>query len=212
MRTSWAVSVALLAAGIAGTVALGDDLNPPLWRGQEGTTFAAWEFLTADDTPAPDLIVNPYGDAEMQVGPGPYGDDYIPAWGGRDGVWPLTGVMKVAIDNLPEAVPDREIWVQVTWASEYVDGHPLVKELLTGTRATLVDQVALEPTREQQPAGQNWVHSTYRILLEPNATFDELRIHGKILVDGVVVETRTAPEPTSLALLLLGGLQLFRRR
>lgn len=211
MRASILTGVVLLFSVVGVPSAQADDLFPPSWRGQEGTTFAVWEFLTGEEYSSPDVIFNPYGDALAHVWPGS-GAGYQPTWGGREGVWPLSGVIKIGIDNRPEPLPYKDIWVQITWTSEGPGGHPLVQEFLTGARAELVNQITLEPTGEQPPSGEYWIHSTYLIHLEPNPSYEIVRIHGKVLVDEVVVDTICAPEPGSMALLAIGGLITMRRR
>lgn len=203
-----AAGVLLLTAAMP---ALADDLYPPSWRGQDGTTFAQWEFLTDDPNAPADLESNPYGDAMLtaQTGQQQY---WEAQWGGRDGVWPLSGVIEVYIPNRPEPLPYKDIWVQITWAQQATGTMPLVWEKDSGITATLENEVPLENTLEPPPAGATWMHSTYSIHIEPNPDFETVRIDGAIMVDELVIDTICAPEPTALALLALGSLVVVNRR
>ena len=88
MRSIIALSISIVV--FVTVPALGDVLFPPPWRGQEGTTSTAWEFGTSDPQPLPDLEDNPYGDASAVMYPG-VGQAWWDVWGGRQGVWPLSG-------------------------------------------------------------------------------------------------------------------------
>jgi hypothetical protein len=197
--------------------ALADDRNPPPWdRAADGTTHGIWEFYTSDPNPLPDVADYPYGDPGMSVYPG-IGQEWWDVWGGRDGVWPLSGTIEIEIPNRPEPLPDKFIWVQVTWAEQAPGTFPIVTETLTGAGAELVDEVILEPTNEPDPAGQNWKHSTYLIHLQPNPDFEIVKIDGAVMVDEVVVDTICIPEPATVVMLLTAamaaaGICIRRRR
>jgi hypothetical protein len=202
-----AVSICNFTVGLA----FAEDLNPAPFRGQDGTTYARWEFLTPDAQPIPDEQVNPYGTAAMQIWPG-VGQEYWPVWGGRDGVWPLSGTAEIGIDNRPEQLPYKDIWVQLTWTEQVPDVVPLVWETISGIEAELVDDILLNPTGEAPPADGFWHHSTYLIHIEPNPDFEIIRIDGAIMVDELVIDTICIPEPCSIALLAMGGMALLRRK
>jgi hypothetical protein len=74
-----------MAALLVCVVTAADDINPPAWRGQAGSTLQTWEFLDDNNTPAPDIDVNPFGTAEMEVYAG-FGQHWYSGWGGRIGV------------------------------------------------------------------------------------------------------------------------------
>jgi hypothetical protein len=188
-----------------------EDLNPPDFRYQDGTTYARWEFFTDDPMPIPDDQFNPYGTASMEIWPG-VGQAYWPQWGGRDGVWPLSGAAEIAIDNRPEPLPYKDILVQLTWAEQVQDVVPLIWETISGVEAELLDQVTLNPTGEAPPADGFWYHSTYLIHLEPNPDFEIVRIDGAVMIDELVIDTICIPEPCTIALLGLGGMVLLRRK
>ena len=205
-----AVPVILTLSAISTSVA--DDLYPPPWRGEEGTTYARWEFLTDDNYPPPDDEFNPYGPAQMEVWPG-MGQEWWPEWGGRIGVWPMSGVARAVIPNRPEPFPYKDIWVQVTWAAQVPNGFPLVWEEDSGTQSSILNEIQLEPTNEPPPAGEFWYHTTYLIHLEPNPPFETVRLDGSVMVDEIVIDTICIPEPTTIALVcLVAGLALLRRR
>jgi hypothetical protein len=206
--SSVTLSVILVLGGLA--PALADDLNPPPWRGEPGTTFQQWVFSDSNPTPPPDLVDNPYGVPGAQVWPGT-GQDWFDVWGGRQGVWPLSGAMEFYIPNAPPPNEYKDIWIQLTWAQQVTTSEPILSSDPAGT-VELLDQVDIGPTGEPAPAGANWWHSTFNIRIYPNPDFETIRIDGTVMVDQVVIDTICAPEPASLGLLALGGLALLRRR
>jgi hypothetical protein len=186
------------------------DLFPPAWRGQPGTTYAAWDFTTPSNNPLPDQYFNPYGQPELNVTPGS-GMSYQPMYGGHIGVWPLSGLITIGIPNNPVANPYKDIWLQLTWAPEQAGGRPTINESHVGQNYQLIQETILGPTGEL-PVNGNWVHSTYLFHIEPNPAFETIQIWGGIWADQVVVDTFCIPEPSVFAMLSIGGLLLFRRR
>jgi hypothetical protein len=193
---AWVLTLSLPSASFA------DDLNPPVWRGQPGTTFAQWEFSVLDDTPPADAFYNPYGTPMMQIIPVTAWENYLD---GRQGVWPLSGTILATIPNNPDANPYKDIWIQITWEDKTLgDGdRPIVVEANTQPGASLVSETALNG---------NWLLSTYAIHLMPNPPSEVIQITGLIMVDELVIDTICVPEPGTLALLALGGAALFLRR
>ena len=186
--------VVLLAASCACT-AMVDPAAPP-WRGLPGTTYARWEFNTPDLNPAPDWCHNPNGMPATEVFPG---HDWLPVYGGRLGVWPLSGLIVVDIPNYAPPNPFKEVWVQVIWSSQSPYAEPDVDELLFHRAGELVRRVPLPSSENLQ-----WWHDTYRLFIVPNPTHEVIRIQGAIWVDELVIDTICVPEPSSLA--ALGGM------
>ena len=203
--------LAVIVCNFSLDLAYAEDLNPAPFRGQDGTTYARWEFLTPDDQPIPDELFNPYGSTTMQIWPG-VGQEYWPDWGTRTGVWPLSGAAEISIENRPEPLPYKDIWVQLTWAEQVQGVVPLVWETISGIEAEVHDQIVLNPTGEPSPADGFWYHTTYLIHLEPNPDFEIIRIDGAVMIDELVIDTICAPEPCTIALLGMGGIVLLRRK
>ncbi len=197
-------SMILVAALCACSAA--DDIHPPLWRAQPGTTYARWEFSTPDLNPLPDEFVNPNGTPATEIFPG---HDWLHEYGGRFGVWPLSGLIVVDIPNFPPPNPHKVVWVQVTWSSPSPYAEPDVDELLFGRAGELIRRKPLPPDQDIQ-----WWHDTYRLTIVPNPPREVIRLQGAIWVDELVIDTICVPEPSSLAFLggTMGFLGLVVRR
>jgi hypothetical protein len=205
MRRSLVVIICplVMVGFIATNTALGDDLFPPPWRGQPGTTWGEWEFLTPDPMPLPDMGFNPYGTPTTHVYPG-VGQVWWPTLNGRQGVWPLSGEIWMDIPNRPEPLPFKDIYIQLTWEPQAPGNTPFVMTMLPQqVNATLV---------QTTPLGGLWNQSIYTIQLTPNPALEQILITGGIDVDEVVVDTRCFPEPTALGLLGAGTLVFALRR
>ncbi len=199
---SLVLAVALMCVA-APSIAMADDLLPPPWRGQPGSTWAMWEYDTPNPNPLPDLGFNPYGVPQTRVYPG-VGQVWWPEVDGRVGVWPLSGEIWIDIPNRPQPNPWKDIYIQLTWAPQAPGNTPLVMT----TQPELVNGSLMR----EIPLGGPWMHSIYAIRLEPNPVWEQILITGGINVDEVVIDTICIPEPATMGLLGLGCLTLLRRR
>ena len=195
---TFVLSVCLLTQNLFAAL----DLNPPLWRGDDGTTMALWEFSTDDPTPIPDIEHNPYGTADIEVFPAA-GHAWQELYKGRSGMWPLSGRIEIGIDNDPNPRERKEIRVQLVWRSK--GGTPSVTELDHGATAELIGDTIINEE-------YNWHHSTFQMFLFPNPDYETIQISGAIRVDELVIDTICIPEPASLLLLALPTLAYFRKQ
>lgn len=205
----WAVCLVVLGLGLVNAV-MADDLYPPPWRGQPGSTFQQWEFSTPNPITPPDLMNNPYGVPSAHAYPGT-SQNWIDQWGGRQGMWPLSGTIEVNIPNNPIPNDYKDIWVQLTWARQVPSSAPVVWEMNSGIHGSVIHDMPLAPTGYPYP-NDLWYHTTFLIHLPYNPTFEIVKIDGTLVVDQLVIDTICAPEPASLALLMLGGVAVLRRR
>ena len=215
MKTFSLVLALCAMLAICSAAAIADDLNPPPWqRYTPGTTYAEWEFSTSNPNANPDQYYNPFGMPVAQCEPG-VGQSWLSNWGGRQGMWPLSGTIAVPILNYPIANPYKDIWVQITWAQQTTTSQPYVSELTTGDQGKLISQQIIGQTGE--PVGDgNWYSSTFEIQMSPNPSTETVKIDGTIVVDELIIDTDCVPEPSGLLTLLVSGIGLagfaWRRR
>ncbi len=181
-----------------------EDLNPPPWRGHLRSTLQIWEFEENNSNPLPDLYDGPFNPQPADVIP-VGGDQWLPDLDGMTGVWPLSGEIYVPIENFPEPLDQKLIWVQLTWKTKgnqpateaSGDNGPMVA-------GNLIGQTALD---------QGWYHSTYQIILQPNPSEELVHIYGAIYLDEMVIDTICIPEPATVVLMTMGGfLAALRKR
>ncbi len=193
--------------------------TPPDWAGQERTTHNVWDFSRQD----PETLLF---EAEFTDGTGNMiFADYETVYQSLDG---LSGVvedpflMVMDIENFSEPLPEKRIWIQLNWALapgllpeeedfyiQAIGYYPSDGDHVTGTHLW-TEQFALGPD-----SGYLWYHSVFEIVLEPNPEWERVEIFMVTprLLDSILIDTICqVPEPTTMLLLALGGLALFRKR
>ncbi len=202
-RHLFSTLIAGAAFALTTSQAFAEDLFPPPWRGNPGSTFERWEFLTDSLTPAPDEVNNPWGTVEAGVAPNPLVN---PAWelnaagAPGQGVWSLSGTMTFYIPNTPWPY-DKEVQLQITWRD--TPGFPA-----TGPTTDMVSPNGPSPFTCSQTTSlpNGWYVSTYCGTIIPNPPWEVISIGGNVDVDEVVIDT-VCPEPQTYA--LLAGLGLL---
>ncbi len=182
--------------------ALGDDLNPPPYRGAPLSVFAHWN---ADASGA--LMLNQFS----------WVDDNDPLTTLTQfqpivSFDPTLSVYDFRIPNFIDQLPIKFLRIQLTWAgtsqppislsSDGFDGVSVAPGVLTFASGPLVFTPG--------PGGYQYFDFEY----QPNPDFET--IHVQLPPDGllvqVVIDSISIPAPTSFAVLALGGLAVIRRR
>ncbi len=188
-----ATLIALLPFVALSERVLADDLPlfRPAWRGQQGTTYQQWTFDDDDNPAVPENILNSYGPASADItvkenGAG-WQESLITA-PERTGVWVDLDAVSLAIDNSPEALPYKEVWIQVT----YYEGsaYPPAVEI-DGAELLHSDSEDVGPS---DPMGNSWIVQHSRWRLEPNPTHEVITLAPGaqpfgMTIDQIVVDT-----------------------
>lgn len=221
MKRVWLIlaACAIAVAAVAST-GLETDVFPPAWRGDPNTTLQAWSF---DENSNPAQIesgyaFNPYGTPQARIStnencvtPGPLQTYWMATEGGRDGVWRIYGsdYLELYLPNASTPNPFKEIWIQLTWSAGSIDRQPLFQ---TNPNYEVIELIQADPVADSE-----YYRSVYKIVLEPNPVEEWIWIQPRdctLYIDEIVVDTRCIPEPSSAALIGLGGVVglLIRRR
>jgi len=163
----------------------------PAWRGQQGTTYQQWTFDDDDNPAAPESILNAYGTASADItvkenGAG-WQESLITA-PERTGVWVDLDAVSLTVDNSPDALPYKEVWIQVT----YYEGSAHPPEVVIDSAELL--HTTSEDVGPTDPMGNSWIvqHSRWRI--EPNPSHEVVSLTPSsgpfgMTIDQIVVDT-----------------------
>ena len=194
--------------------ALADDLTPPPWRFNPGTTVQHWDFSAGPGGGAPDAgpFNNPYGIPN-------FAPSTNAVWGasfnGRNDVWSISGQSALAFDvpNTNNTVNQKELWLQVTYFAPAPSPGPgyTVSSPFGGPFNFLGSQVTALPG--------GWTHELTRWSTPTCPPFERVSIFPTLVgtvvfVDQVVIDTQCIPIPApgAAAVLAMGGLLAVRRR
>jgi hypothetical protein len=207
MKKSLLVFAALVAVLMVSTAGA-EDLNPPVWRGDDLTTYQRWEFGDASLSPPPDYASDPYPlESPVMTIPDTWPNTaHMASYLDMGGVWRLESPddIWITIQNYDNENPLKYIWMQITFAAEGGTA-PLVLTNPGYTGIVVSDPVLM---------GEHW-YVTYDITLEPNPPSEVIVIQPDACttyIDEIVIDTICVPEPVTVCFLGLGALALLRKR
>jgi hypothetical protein len=190
-----------------------DDLTPPTWRFNPGTTVQHWDFSAGPAGGPPDALPlnNPYGTPQLTPLPPAI---WHPTMMGRNDVWDLmsTGVaagLDFFIPNTGNSAHQKELWLQVTY---WVPVPPVPIGIQVASGSGPFTQVSSTIT----PLPGGWFHelSIWSIPVCPASEFVHIYpTSAALYIDQVVIDTQCfIPAPGAGASLALAGMFAIRRR
>ncbi len=205
MKKKTSLLILLVAVMIAAGPAAATPLPP-------GGTVQIWDFSNNSNPAIPEIDLNPYGDATVEIGGHEGGPP--PEWAadllGRRGVWLAEGMLDITIDVPNQMIPNpfKKISLQIDFLGDLADFS--VFPVPSGGSVELVGQkvVVVDPET-------GWQRLTATYIIEPNPDREVIcySFTGALAaIDRVIVKTVCVPEPITASLLALGGLMLARRR
>lgn len=212
MLRSTASAVAVLSLS---TASFADDLSPPPWRLNPGTTVQHWDFSGGPAGGAPDALPynNPYGVGAILTPLAPA--TLLPNFMGRNDVWDLNGTtggggLDFFVSNTGITTHQKNIWLQITYWSP-VPPLPLGVNITSGSGPFNLVSTTTTPL----PGG--WFHelTVWNVGSCPQKEVVHLFPLGTAaFIDQVVIDTQCIPVPTpgAAATLALGGILAVRRR
>jgi len=206
---------AIIAAGVllAWATVQAEDLVPPNWRGNPGTTWVQYEFNKQGEYsgpspyyPTPDGGYLPLGQPVLEYIPGPGagwhpkqptwilggGDLYDPAGDPGDGWINLSGEIKLWLPNFDNNNPRKEVWIQLVWEPQSPGNVPTIQFLAPpGPPSTipLVRTVLWQAPPNDPNPWRTVYHDVWHFDLYPNPLSERFEIRGGINVDELVVDT-----------------------
>jgi hypothetical protein len=195
--------VAVLA--LASHTVLGDDLNPPPYRGDPLSVFSEWQLVpgslilnqtqwntVASSNPAETLSTVP---VSTQILPDPAGsyDFQLPNW----------------IDNQPI----KFLRLQLTWENAPSGPVNVFSQAMDGINPIL-GNITFASVPVLSNTGAGW-YQYFDLEFKPNPDFERLHVTpppGGYLTQAVIDTVSTVPEPATMAILALGGLVLRGKR
>lgn len=212
MNARTLTTAAVLATlSLAGT-ALADDLTPPSWRFNPGTTVQHWDFSSGPAGFAPDALPlnNSYGSPLMTPNSGA---TWQASAFGRNDVWQIAGgSIQFDIPNTGVKTHKKELWLQVTYLANAAVPPPSYSIAgTTGPFTQTGSSITLLPG--------GWVHELTKWTNPVCPQFERVSIFPNLpgavsIIDQVVIDTQCIPVPApgTAALLACGGLMAIRRR
>lgn len=210
-RTAWSLMVVL---ALSWATARAEDLVPPNWRGNPGTTWVQYEFNKPHEYLGPSPYYPTHDDGYLPLGlpvltyipgPGAGWHPLQPTWllgGGAgpynppgdpgDGWLNLSGEISLWLPNFDNNHPHKEMWIQLVWEPQAPGNMPtlqLLDPLGPPTTVPLVRTVLWQAPPTDPNPWRAVYHDVWHFDIYPNPRWEKFQIRGGINVDELVVDT-----------------------
>ena len=196
-------------------VTLGDDLNPPSYRGGPLSVHGHWQLDPATNN----LVLIAFSsvdDADPSTTLHPLlPENIVEPQDAPDGI---SKEYKLHLPNFIDDLPIKHMRLQLTWA--FTPDPPTIIDIsgVEGTSTvpgTIVSTSPVTPLPPTPPLSLDTFYQYYDIEFTPNPDIERWTVvlpPNGLLVQAVADTISTVPEPSTLALLSLGSLTFLRKR
>jgi hypothetical protein len=221
-QTNLLLAAAVLLSALGNVLA--DDITPPPYRGDPRSTSAEWGFNQhsgdLNDPIFPDGSLLVIGDFNTQLNnafpdgaPHPsgfaFGDISYTGSGWLGGE--QTGALAFNVPNWIDQEPIKHLRLQVTWLGNPTSGSPGTSVsghfVTSGTTPEEAIEIALPRVGMTLPSNNaNYFYEDWMIF--PNPFWEQVVIQVPFgtMIDQVVIDSISMPEPGSFAITVMGGL------
>ena len=207
-RIALFVTAVLCATYINTFGALVADLNPPSWRGQDGTTIQSWSFLNDDILPIADSYSNLYGIPTVS-------EEIVGTW--HDSTYKQDTWLT---DNIIFCIPTNDnaseisYRIQAVWDPSATTPVEL-RFYLSDTQGNVYQAEIIDDYKLS-----GWEYTTFELTVENTGNYSLLYFDAyapamdrtlNTFINEVIIDTKDVPEPASIILLSVGSIFLKRK-
>ena len=214
----------LLAVLMFVSPALADDFAPPAFRGDPLSYQAEWDLFTngtfatgiytdfensVDDSDPATYLHNAFF-THLDFDPTP-GWALVPVQGGgfHNPTAPATFVANVV--NWVDLLPEKFLRIQITYTDALANGAPVITGI-DGAGPVSGGDPHVSGLLNSVPVDANHFYEDWYITPNPDWEQIQFDLPMGTVVEQIVIDTVSVPEPVTMALLGLGGLVLLKRR
>jgi hypothetical protein len=207
MKTQMRNHVQLIAMAavlaFSATSVLGDDLNPPSYRGGPLSVFSEWQLL-------PGTVIlnqtqyNTVGGGPWILSPVPVSTQVLPD---------PTGAYDFQLPNWKDNMPIKYMRVQLSWDNGPA-GPVNVFSQAIWANTSINGNITFASTPTLNASGNGW-YQYFDLTFQPNPEWERVHVQlpaGSLMTQAVIDTISTVPEPATVAILGFGALALRGKR
>ena len=186
-----------------------DDFDPPPWRGSPLTTLYEWDFDTETNPLSPD------GDLTTVLGDDPFHEPLAMIEQGlvwNDGGWEgfgSGGAIEFVLPNWVDTMPYKYVWIQMTFDDLEDTGQVPTVAYMAGYDTGTSSPITSVELTEEVAFGDTQLRQWWTLWPNPDWEKFAITIPPGLILDQVVIDTISTPEPSTLILACLSGLGLI---